>query len=143
MRTLSLRMEMVLSDHGWFFLLNTPMCAYYRIAKCRYRLFIFLKIYFLESRREQERERNINVWLLLTRPLLGTWPATQACALTGNWTGHPVVLRPALNPLSHTSQGWRYSLKHTAFAMERYCFLAWGHGQVKRLWTSLLSVKWT
>ena len=24
------------------------------------------------------------MWLPLTRPLLGTWPATQACALTGN-----------------------------------------------------------
>ena len=34
-----------------------------------------------------------------------TWPASQACALTGNETSHPLVLRPALNPLSHTSQG--------------------------------------
>ena len=31
-----------------------------------------------------ERERNITVWLPLTWPPLGTWPATQACALTGN-----------------------------------------------------------
>ena len=38
-------------------------------------------------------------------PLLGTWPATQACALTGNQTYNPLVHRPALNPLSHTSQG--------------------------------------
>ena len=45
------------------------------------------------------------MWLSLIRPLLGIWPATQACALTGNWTGDPLVLRPALNPLSHTSQG--------------------------------------
>ena len=29
----------------------------------------------------------------------------QACALTGNWTGDPLVLRLALNPVSHTSQG--------------------------------------
>ena len=35
----------------------------------------------------------------------GTWPATQACALTGNRTGNPLVHRPVLNPLSHTSQG--------------------------------------
>ena len=28
-------------------------------------------------------ERNINVWLPLAQPLLGTWPATQACALLG------------------------------------------------------------
>ena len=38
-------------------------------------------------------------------PSLGTWPATQACALTGNRTGDLLVHRPALNPLSDTSQG--------------------------------------
>ena len=31
--------------------------------------------------REEEREGNTNVWFLLIHPLLGTWPATQACAL--------------------------------------------------------------
>ena len=71
---------------------------------------MFLKyfIYLFSERgegREEERERNINVQLPLTRPLLGTWPATQACALTGNRTSDPLVCRPALNPLSHTSQG--------------------------------------
>ena len=55
--------------------------------------------------REKERERNINVWLPLVHPLLGTWPATQACALTGNQTSDSLVCRPVLNPLSHTSQG--------------------------------------
>ena len=34
--------------------------------------------------REKERERNINVWLLLGCPTLGTQPTTQAYALTGN-----------------------------------------------------------
>ena len=34
----------------------------------------------------------------------GTWPATQACALTGNGTGDPLVHGLGLNPLSHTSQ---------------------------------------
>ena len=29
------------------------------------------------------------MWLPLACPLLGTWPATQVCALTGNWTGDP------------------------------------------------------
>ena len=61
--------------------------------------FIYL---FLERRegREKQRERNINVWLPLTCPLLGTWPITQACALTGNQTSDPFFLRLALNPLS-------------------------------------------
>ena len=54
--------------------------------------------------REKERERNINVWLPLMHPLLGTWSTTESFVLTGNWTGDPLVRRPALNPLSHTSQ---------------------------------------
>ena len=55
--------------------------------------FFFFKILFIYlfldrgERREKERERNINVWLPLACLLVGTWPATQACALTGNWTG--------------------------------------------------------
>ena len=36
---------------------------------------------------------------------MGTWPATQACALTRNWTSNLLVCRPALNLLSHTNQG--------------------------------------
>ena len=48
----------------------------------------FLKtlfIYFQRGKgREKERERNIRVWLPLMGPLLGTWPTTQACALTRN-----------------------------------------------------------
>ena len=34
--------------------------------------------------REKERERNINVWLPLMHPLLGTWSTTEAFVLTGN-----------------------------------------------------------
>ena len=46
------------------------------------------------------------MWLPLTRPLLGmTWLTTQACALTGNLTGNPLVRRLVLNPLNTTSQG--------------------------------------
>ena len=63
-----------------------------------------LLIYFWIEKGERKRERNINVWLLLT-PLLGTWPTTQARALTRNWTRHPLVHRLALNPQSYASQG--------------------------------------
>ena len=65
-------------------------------------------IYFFLERgegNEKERERNINVWLPLAHPPLGTWPKIQVCALTGNATSDPLVLRPVLNALSHTSQG--------------------------------------
>ena len=56
----------------------------------------------------KERERNINMWLPLTCPLLGTWPGTQASALTGNQISDPLVRRLVLNLLSHTSQGSSY-----------------------------------
>ena len=68
----------------------------HRILKVKYHQRDILDI--------KERERNINVWLPFARPLLGSWPTTQACALTRN----PLVGRPALNPQSHSSQGYRF-----------------------------------
>ena len=70
--------------------------------------FNFLKIFYLFIYLfivggGRKRERNINVWLLLVCPLLGTWPGNQACALTGNRTSDPLVCRLVLNLLSYTS----------------------------------------
>ena len=75
----------------------------------------FLKDYiylFLEKGegREKERERNIDMWeihwLVASHTAqMGTWPATQACTLTGNRTSNLSVCRQPLSPLSHTSQG--------------------------------------
>ena len=59
----------------------------------RFYLFIFLE---RRERREKEWERSINVWLPPVRPPLGTWPTTQACALSGNQTGDPSVRRTAV-----------------------------------------------
>ena len=59
---------------------------------------------FREKRREREekeRGRNINVWLPLAHPLLGTWLTTQACALTGNQTSDPLVCRPGYVSLGY------------------------------------------
>ena len=64
-----------------------------------YKFIVFKTSYLFIFRegegKEKDRERNINGWLPLVHPLLGTWPATQACALTGNWTGDPLVRRPS------------------------------------------------
>ena len=51
------------------------------------------------------------MWLALMHALLGTWPTTQACALTGNRASDTLVHRPALNPRSYTSQGLICSFK--------------------------------
>ena len=69
---------------------------YFLFLKDFISVFYFFKdfIYLFLERgkgREKERERNINVWLPLTRPLLGTWPAT----LTGNWTAKLLFHGPA------------------------------------------------
>ena len=70
-------------------------------------LFFWDFIYLFSEReegRERGRDRNIN-WLPLTRPQLGTWPATQACALTGIYPVTFWFSGQGLNPLSHTGQG--------------------------------------
>ena len=79
--------------------------------------------------REKEKERNINVWLPLMWPLLETWPATQARALTGNQISDPLVHRPALNPLSHTSQGRCFCfLKHNLHCSTKIVsYYLWNH----------------
>ena len=58
--------------------------------------FVISFIYSFLERGEEEKEREIkiNVWLPLMHLLLGTWPTTQACALTGNRTGDPLVRSP-------------------------------------------------
>ena len=59
---------------------------FFLLQECFSVSFIFLDfVYlFLEKGREKERARSINVWLPLECLQLGTWPTTQACALTGN-----------------------------------------------------------
>ena len=69
-------------------------------------VFIFLFIFRQRGRkREREGEKHQCVVAFHAPPYWGPGPATQACALTGNQTGDPLVRRLALNPLSQTSQG--------------------------------------
>ena len=66
--------------------------------------FIYL---LLEKGKGKEKERNVRKTYQSASshtPPNGTWPATQACALTGIRTGNLSVCRPGLNPLSHTHQ---------------------------------------
>ena len=58
-------------------------------------LLYFFNILFIFKQRggEGDREGTSSVGLPLTRPALGTWPATQACALTGNQTADSSVRR--------------------------------------------------
>ena len=63
-------------------------CSYIPINSFSKRFYLFLE---RGEGKEKERERKINVWLPLARPLLGIWPPTQACVLTGNRTGGPLV----------------------------------------------------
>ena len=83
-----------------------PPCFFFFFFKD----FVYLHLERRE-RKEKKREEIISVWeialdrLPLAGPQLGTQPTTQARALTRNWPNNPLVGRPALNPLSHTSQG--------------------------------------
>ena len=82
-------------------------CNLYPLLYCLFKKFLFVCLFVvLERGREGEREGGKHdVWEIhqsvsLTHPQLGTWPKTQACALTGNRTCHLSVCRSALNPLS-------------------------------------------
>ena len=87
--------------------LSVKSCSKWILFRIRLKKKFPLFILDRGEGREKKRERNINVWVSLTHPPTGelTWPATQACALTGKQTGDPLICRLALNPLSPTSQG--------------------------------------
>ena len=92
-----------------FNLTDTEPVDYCLAAACTHFSLGFIYL-FLERGREEERERNMvvretTIGCLLSVPLLGTEPATQACALTGNQTSDPSLGRTTLNRLSHAGQG--------------------------------------
>ena len=68
---------------------------------------LFFIIYLFLDREEyweKERERNINVQLPLMGPPMGTWPESQAYALTGN-----LVPRLGTQSTELYQSGWFYS----------------------------------
>ena len=111
-------------------LIQTPLLVYLffkptSVFLCKDFIYLFLE---RGEGREKERKRNIHVWLPFAHPLLGTWPALQACAPTGNPTRDPLVHRLALNPLNHTRQdslfllftSWHFSPGTTLFNLLNY-----------------------
>ena len=74
-----------------------------------FKEFLFI---FREGKGGRQRRRETVMCGCLEHPLLGIWPATQACALTGNRTSYISVRTLAFCPLSHTSQGGWKVFKH-------------------------------
>ena len=83
------------------------------LSTCHFFLILFI---FRGEGKDKERERNINVWE--KHPLIAcSMPPTKAPGLLprhGNWTGDLLVHRPALNPLSHTSQGKKLAFSESS-----------------------------
>ena len=72
----------------------------------RFIFFFYILLIILDGGEGRKRGRETSICGCLScTPPLGIWPATQACALTGNRTSDSLVHRPELHPLSHTSQG--------------------------------------
>ena len=68
---------------------------------------------FLEGKGAKTDVRDTCVISFLSHIQLGTWPTTQACALTGNGNCDLSVHRLAINLLSYTSQGHQEKSKIT------------------------------
>ena len=85
-----------------------PTSADMMLILCSHYCCLRVAFIFREMGREGERDGEKHQCARDTLcPQLRTWPATQACALTGNRTSGLQVFRVVLNPLSHTSQGIR------------------------------------
>ena len=68
---------------------------------------------FFRERGQGERKEEKHQCVVASRvpPIGDLAHTTQACALTRNQTSNPLVRRPALNTLSHTSQGYFHILE--------------------------------
>ena len=94
------KVHMVLSVK-WVSGLNMLYTSLYITFQSRFCLFIFR-----EKGREGVREGEKHQCVVASHTALtGIWPATQACALTGNQTGDPFV-HSLHSTQSYTSQGY-------------------------------------
>ena len=95
-------------------------------------LFVCLFV-FWRGQGRGKRERNINVWLPLMCPLLGTWPTTQSCALDWESNQQPFDSQANTQPLSHTRQGRVFTciflitndVEHLLICLLGICISSW------------------
>ena len=93
--------------------------------------FKILFIYFREGKGGRKRGRETSMCgCLLCAPYWGLGLQPRHVPQTGNWTGDPLVCRPALNPLSYTSQGshclcFKLSLLTKELKYEKFMKKAW------------------
>ena len=84
-----------------FLLVFSIHIEFYNYKGILQSFFFFLRFYlfiFREEKAGRQSGRETSMCgCFLCAPQLGTWPATQACALTENWTSDPLVCRLALN----------------------------------------------
>ena len=76
-----LEWELINNQQIW----HTFFSLYFKLTIFFLKNFLYLFLERGERGRKKRREIS-SVWLPLMAPQLGTWPTTQACALTGNWT---------------------------------------------------------
>ena len=69
---------------------------------------------------EKHQETSMSNCLSCT-PYWVTGPQPRFESFTGNQSCHPLVCRPALNPLNHTSQGWLLLI--CALTKDKTCYL--------------------
>ena len=105
-------------------------------------LFVYLFIYLLSSPGDIffiaffKRKRKTSIGCLPYAPKLGIKPATQVCALTGNWTLYLSVMGWCSNQLSHTSLGrnFIFHIKISFTANKRAIYLVRFYG----MWLKIL-----
>ena len=68
--------------------------------------FTFREVGWGWEREGEKHVKDTSFGWLSHAPYWRSWPATQACALTGNRTSDLLIHRLVLKPLSHTSQGY-------------------------------------
>ena len=76
-----------------------------------YFLFFIFLYSFLERWEGREKRGKKHRCVIASCVPYWTGPATQECALPGNWTSNPLIHRTTLNLLSDTSQSMFHFLK--------------------------------